>query len=69
MVAYQWCVTIAEKLLWIFNMNDFTKDELEELLDAIGWKLGEGQADRLTFPLEVRLKIMIDNYDTERGQE
>lgn len=50
-------------------MNNFTKDELEELLDAIGWKLGEGQADRLTFPLEVRLKIMIDNYDTERGQE
>ena len=43
-------------------MNDFTKDELEELLDAIGWKLGEGQADKLTFPLEAKLKAMIENY-------
>lgn len=43
-------------------MNDFTKEELEELLDAIGWKLGEGQADKLTFPLEARLKALIENY-------
>jgi hypothetical protein len=43
-------------------MNDFTKLELEELLDCIGWKLGEGQADKLTFPLEAKLKAMIENY-------
>jgi hypothetical protein len=43
-------------------MNDFTKEELKELLDAIRWKLGEGQADSLTFPLEAKLKSMIDNY-------
>lgn len=43
-------------------MNEFTKEELEELLDGIGWKLGEGQADKLTLPLEGKLKLMIDNY-------
>lgn len=43
-------------------MNDFTKEELEELLDAIGWKDGEGQATELTLFLEEKLNSMIDNY-------
>jgi len=43
-------------------MNAFTKEELEEFLDAIEWKLGEGQADKLTFLLQDRLKSMIENY-------
>lgn len=43
-------------------MNDCTKEELEELLDGIEWKLGEGQANELTIPLREKLQYMIDNY-------
>lgn len=43
-------------------MNVFTKDELEELLDGLEWKLGEGQSDELTIPLRDKLKSMIESY-------
>lgn len=44
-------------------MNDFTKEELNELLDCIGWKLGEGHRNpNITFSLEKKIQSMIDNY-------
>jgi len=43
-------------------MNDFTKEELKELLDCIHWKINEGQEENLTTAVDKKIQSMIDNY-------
>lgn len=45
-------------------MNEFTKEELEEIHDGLGWKIDRGQWTPLTNELFHRTKSMIDNYCT-----
>ncbi len=43
-------------------MNDFTKEELKELNNGLGWAISEGGDCNLTHLLRDKLQNMIDNY-------
>lgn len=46
-------------------MMDFTKEELEELLDCIHWKINEGQEEKLTTIVDEKIQSMIDSHSEQ----
>ncbi len=50
--------------MWVLNMNDFTKDELEKLKDGLNYGVSNpyGFTADSIMPLYDKIKDMIDNY-------
>ena len=47
-------------------MNDFTKEELEELKSCVHWKISAGQQNSLSRLLIGKIQSMIDSYCEHR---
>lgn len=43
-------------------MNDFTKEELEELMNGLDWIIDRGQQAEITFMTRIKIQSMIENY-------
>ena len=50
-------------------MNDFTKEELEEMKGWADYSVGSGLCYREAEPLYTKLQSMIDNYCEHKNQE
>ncbi len=43
-------------------MNDFTKEELEELMSGLNWIIDRGQQSNITILARIKIHYMIENY-------
>ena len=43
-------------------MNDFTKQELEELMSGLDWIIDRSQQSDITFQARIKLQYLIENY-------
>ena len=53
---------IAAEKVWLIKMNDFTKDELEYLEEAVKFHIEEDYQQNPALSVLDKLQSMIDNY-------